>query len=52
MKPATADVSYRELYGRLEPGAPGAGSPALAGGDAVVLSNMCGGFKGPWPQPR
>lgn len=40
MQQAKADVSYRELYGRLEPGAPSAASSPLAGGDAVVLSNI------------
>lgn len=40
MKQASAVVSYRELYGRLEPGAGGAGSSPLAGGDVVVLSNI------------
>ncbi len=40
MKQANAGVSYRELHGRLEPGAPSAGSPPFIGGDAVVLSNI------------
>lgn len=40
MKQASADVSYRELYGRLEPGSGGVASSPLAGGDVVVLSNI------------
>lgn len=40
MEQAKADVSYRELYGRLQAGSPTAASPPFVGGDAVVLSNI------------
>jgi AraC-like DNA-binding protein len=41
LSPAQADVAYRELHGRLEPGALGAaGTSAALRSDAVVLSNF------------